>query len=342
MYQHAELVHWMSNKDTMKLIPAQVDIDLTNICNQDCFYCNNAEHRAQHPVQKKYTEYIELLDKLASWRSHSPNSYGSLHTITFTGGGEPTVLIGYERVVEHAIDLGFLVSIITNGSNIHKLIENVHPDKIKKISWIGIDIDAGDEITYEKIRRSLTKNSLFNKVMENSRALVNIGATVDFKFLLNEHNDNRDVLEQTFIRCKEIGVRMLYIRPIISNNAAYVYKQETLDLINELKLKYDVSVRINFDRAAERNYTRCHQMFQFPVMCATGDIVVCCENKGNPNFSIGRWDEDDFRDIWLSTRHWDVYNKTNTKLCLPCRPNKSNNQIQKIINDPSLLESLNT
>ena len=40
MYQHAELVHWMKNKDTHAILPLQVDIDLTNICNQDCFYCN--------------------------------------------------------------------------------------------------------------------------------------------------------------------------------------------------------------------------------------------------------------------------------------------------------------
>jgi len=111
MYHTAELVHWMQNKDSKILLPAQVDIDLTNICNQDCYYCNSAEHRAAAPVQKKYIEYIKLLDKLASWRSHSPNSYGTTHTITYPGGGEPTVLSGYEHVIEHTIDHGFLTSI---------------------------------------------------------------------------------------------------------------------------------------------------------------------------------------------------------------------------------------
>ena len=71
MYQHAEIVHWMKNKDRIAILPAQVDIDLTNICNQDCFYCNSAEHRASRPIQKKYYEYIELLDKLVSWRAHT-------------------------------------------------------------------------------------------------------------------------------------------------------------------------------------------------------------------------------------------------------------------------------
>ena len=123
-YQSAEIVHWFKNRDTHAIIPAQVDIDLTNICNQDCFYCNSQVHRANRPVQKNYQEYITLLDKLASWRSHSPCSYGTLHAITYPGGGEPTLLPGYEQVLEHTIDLGFLTSITTNGSKLNKLIDN--------------------------------------------------------------------------------------------------------------------------------------------------------------------------------------------------------------------------
>ena len=146
MYQFAELVHWMKNKDSMKLLPAQVDIDLTNVCNQDCFYCNSAEFRKQKPVQKKYTEYISLLDKLASWRAHRPSSYGTTHTITYPGGGEPTVLTGYEHVIEHTIDHGFLTSITTNGSNLDKLLDSIVVEKLRKIAWIGIDIDAGTQI----------------------------------------------------------------------------------------------------------------------------------------------------------------------------------------------------
>ena len=52
MYHHAELVHWIQNQSTKKILPAQVDIDLTNICNQDCYYCNSAEFRKLQPVQK--------------------------------------------------------------------------------------------------------------------------------------------------------------------------------------------------------------------------------------------------------------------------------------------------
>jgi MoaA/NifB/PqqE/SkfB family radical SAM enzyme len=205
MYQHAELVHWMQNKESMILLPAQVDIDLTNVCNQDCYYCNSAEFRRAEPVQKKYQEYIALLDRLAGWRAHSPKSYGTTHTITYPGGGEPSVLTGFEKVIEHTIDLGFLTSITTNGSYLDKLLNNIVVEKLKKIAWIGIDIDAGTEELYEQIRRSLTKESLFDKMANNARDLIGAGVNVDFKCLINPLNDNPQALEDLFRFVKQCG-----------------------------------------------------------------------------------------------------------------------------------------
>lgn len=342
MYRHAELVHWLLNKDTHAIIPQQVDIDLTNICNQDCFYCNSAEHRRTAPVQKHYTEYIRLLDQLAAWREHTPKSFGTLHTITYPGGGEPTLLPEYERVIEHTIDLGFLTSLTTNGTQLEPLIENVSVSKLQRMAWVGIDIDAGTEDLYETIRRSIPKRSPFERVMRNAQDLVRLGVHVDFKVLLNEYNNNRQAIEDIFAKSKEVGVRMLYFRPAIVNGQAYPWGDAEWEMIYNLSDHYKVEVKFNTSKTEERNYNRCHQMFQFPVFCADGYIYTCCDNKGNPAFALGRWDEADFRDLWLNQRHCDIYNSVNTKLCPPCRPNKHNIEIQKIINDDSLLEHLYT
>lgn len=342
MYRHAEVVHWMHNKETHAIIPQQVDIDLTNICNQDCFYCNSAEHRRSSPVQKHYTEYIKLLDKLATWREHTPKSFGTLHTITYPGGGEPTLLPEYERVIEHTIDLGFLTSLTTNGTQLEPLIENVSVSKLQRMAWVGIDIDAGTEDLYETIRRSIPKRSPFERVMRNAQDLVRLGVHVDFKVLLNEYNNNRQAIEDVFVKSKEVGVRMLYFRPAIVDGRAYPWGDSEWEMIYDLSGQYGVEVKFNTSKTEERNYNRCHQMFQFPVFCADGYIYTCCDNKGNQNFALGKWDQADFRDLWLSEKHFNIYNNINTKLCPPCRPNKHNIDIQKIINDNSLLEELYT
>jgi len=340
MYQYAELVHWMKNQDTMKILPAQVDIDLTNVCNQDCYYCNSEEFRKNKPVQKKYTEYINLLNKLASWRAHTPNSYGTTHTITYPGGGEPTVLIGYEHVIEHTIDLGFLCSITTNGSNLDRLLNSIVVEKLKKIAWIGIDIDAGTEDLYEKIRHSLTAKSLFNRVINNAQNLISVGVNVDFKCLINPLNDNYEAMHDLFKTVKQVNGRGLYFRPAIINGNAHVITNEMLDMLQRLSVEFNLPHYVNMNKIRPRNYKKCHQMFHFPVFCADGKIYICCENKGNPQFELGNWDTGDFRDLWLGEQHQDIYNKTNVSLCQPCRPNINNIQIQNILDNPKSIEVL--
>lgn len=340
MYQYAELAHWFQNQDSMKILPAQVDIDLTNVCNQDCYYCNSAEFRAAEPVQKKYTEYITLLDKLSTWRSHSPRSYGTTHTITYPGGGEPTVLIGYEHVIEHTIDLGFLASITTNGSNLDKLLDSVPVNKLRKLGWVGVDMDAGTQDLYEKIRRSLTRVSLFDSVVKNATELVQAGVNVDLKILLSEHNDNPQALQDIFILAKKIGVRMILFRPVIVDNTAYLITVQTQETILKLGQEFGVASRVNMNKYLPRNYKRCHQMFQFPIFSANGKIYVCCENKGNPSFELGAWDSGDFRDLWLGPRHMEIYEKTRVEFCQPCRPNINNIRIQDILNKPETIETL--
>jgi sulfatase maturation enzyme AslB (radical SAM superfamily) len=339
MYQYTELVHWMGNNDSMKLLPAHMDIDLTNVCNQDCYYCNSADFRRDRPVQKKYTEYIGLLDKIAGWRAHSPKSYGTTHTITYPGGGEPTILTGYEHVVEHGIDLGFLSSITTNGTNLDKLL-NVSVEKIRKLAWVGIDIDAGSEALYEQIRRSLTAKSPFGRVMENARDLIDVGVNVDFKILINPYNDNEEAINDIFKSVKNVNGRMLHFRPVVTNGATHTISEQVVNLLEKYSLEYGIKYELNVNRNIPRNYKKCHQMFHFPVFCADGKIYVCCEGKGNPQFELCNWDSGDFRDVWLTKRHYEIYDKTRVEFCAPCRPNISNVKIQNILNDPKKIEEL--
>ena len=338
--QSLSLVHWLKHMPDKIFIPASVDIDLTNICNQDCFYCNSAEHRAQAPGGPSWHTYIDLLNKLATWRSHSPNSVGGLHTVTYPGGGEPTLLKGFEHVIEHTIDLGFLTALTTNGYRLDQLYKHVSHDKLRKMAWIGIDIDAGSKKLYEQIRRTKMSRSIFNRVIDNARQLIAIGVNVDFKVLLCEYNLNQSAIHDIFRLSAEVGARLLYFRPAIINGQATVVTEETRSLIEKLSLEFNQPVKLNSTKTQPRNYSRCHQMYQFPVFCADGHIYLCCDNKGNHKFSLGRWDTGDFRDLWQSQTHHNIYNSINTHLCQPCRPNQANIDIQNVINDPKRLESL--
>lgn len=337
MYQYAELVHWMKKKAQV-LIPASVDIDLTNLCNQDCYYCESAEFRSRSPSSKSKENYLDLLDKLATWRAHSPDSMGSLHTVCFSGGGEPTLFKGYEEVIAASIQHNFQTSLITNGANLEKLFNNIDYAILKDMAWIGVDIDAGNEATYEKIRKTKGK-TIFTKVITNITRLVEIGVNVDLKILINEYNSSESELTDIFELAQKLKVRSVYIRPTVLNNIPFDYRP-MLTVINHLANRYSVTVKTNLKKFEERTYNRCHQMYQFLIFCPDGRMYTCCENKGNPTFAIGEWTTNDFRDLWLSKQHHSIYNGVNTKLCAPCRSHNHNLAIQQVINNPNLLDTL--
>lgn len=339
--RYAELVHWMSIKDQKYFIPAGADIDLTNICNQDCFYCSTADFRKANPLQLPYEDYIALITQLATWRSYEPNSIGTFSTVTFSGGGEPTLLKGYENVIEHTVDMDLLPSLITNASHLHKLIDNVSATKIQKLLYIGIDIDAGTQDLYEAIRRSIPTNGLFDQVVDNIKAISQISNNVDLKIVLSEMNSSNEALHDIFKLVSQTQVRQVYFRPLYNVATHYVFPIiDYIEKLEQLGKQYNVRVKINSNRFLPRNYSRCHQMYLFPVFCPDGKIYACCENKGNPQFAIGEWQGRDFRESWLAQRQTEVYNNTNTHLCHPCRSNNHNIEIQNIIDNPESMERL--
>jgi hypothetical protein len=147
-------------------------------------------------------------------------------------------------------------------------------------------------------------------------------------------------MNDLFVLVKRVGGRKIYFRPVIVNNQAYLITEETIALIAKLSDQYQVPYHVNTNKTLPRNYKKCHQMFQFPVFCADGKVYVCCEGKGNPQFELANWDTGDFRDSWLNTRHYEIYHRTRVEFCQPCRPNISNIQIQKALDNPETLETL--
>ena len=337
---YTDLSNYLCGKTTLPVLPTSIDIDMTNVCNQDCFYCNSAEFRANFLDTPPKQKYIDLINKLADWRSYTPLSTGTVRNINFTGGGEPTVHPHYHEIIEHALSRNFLVTLITNGSKLDKLAKHLSPEQAKRIIWIGVDIDSAVEKTYEDIRRSLTTFDMLPRVKENIKLAVAAGINVDIKGLLMEHNTTDEEITAMFNMVKETGARKLHIRPMLNleTNKVFEVTDELKQKIQSVSQLTGVKYNLPENRKEPRTYTKCHQMFLYTTFNANGDVNVCCEGRGNNKFVIGNWLQDDVRDIWMNDRHMEVYNSVNTTLCAPCKPNKINNIIQKDLDDDSLLE----
>ena len=338
MYE--DLSNYLCGVTSLPVLPSAIDIDLTNVCNQDCFYCNSADFRAEFLTTPNKDKFITLIDQLAEWRQHTPFSTGTVRSINFTGGGEPTVHPKYHEIIEYAIDKGFLVTLITNGSKLDKLARHLTPEKAKKIIWVGVDVDSGVASTYEEIRKSLTTYDLLPRVKKNITLAVNAKMKVDLKALLMEQNTTEEELYGLFNLVKDTGARQLHIRPLYDLETKKIFEvtEQLKQKINEIANVTGVKYNLPENRKESRTYTKCHQMFLYTIMAANGDINVCCESRGDRTFTIGNWMREDIRDIWMKDRHMEVYNSINTMQCPPCKPNKINNIIQKDLEESALLE----
>ena len=112
MIEYNQIENFLAGKTTSGPMPSRVDIDLTNVCNQDCFYCNSAEFREKFLVSGPTPFYYRLIDQLYAWKETNPNHTGGINEVVFTGGGEPTVHKDYHKIVEYCIDKNFKVMLV--------------------------------------------------------------------------------------------------------------------------------------------------------------------------------------------------------------------------------------
>jgi len=136
-----------------QVVPAQVQLILSDLCNQDCHFCAYrssvgfsteqfaGEHGEKNPNRKIPTrKAIEILDDCA---------FLGVKAIQFTGGGEPTVHSDHLVLFEYAQNLGLETSLVTNGVLLRDGWEYVLP----KMKWVRISIDAGSAKEYAAVRR---------------------------------------------------------------------------------------------------------------------------------------------------------------------------------------------
>lgn len=334
MDQYQLVSRWIQGNVPGKLLPWQIDLDTTNICNQACYYCNTEQFRNELPVYQPIEKYFQLIDRLHLWRAYDSNVVGTLSNVIFSGGGEPTLLPGYEQLLEDVIDKGYVAAINTNGTKLHKVL-SISPDKLKQMAYIGLDIDSGNPDTYELIRKSKMTESPFLRIKETAKELGALGVPLDIKALLMPENTSQLEINSIFEYAKDVNARSVHLRPMVLNGDSFYLNEEVAVRVKTASEFYKIKADVSLGRYDKRLYKKCHQMFLFPSFCADGNIYLCCEYKGREDTKLGSWVDGDFRDMWCSQKHKDIYTKFLTTFCKPCRPNTTNNKIQNALDDRS-------
>ncbi|MBC8207969.1 MAG: radical SAM protein [Desulfobulbaceae bacterium] len=164
-------------------------------CNLSCQHCyiNPAQHGTKTLDRETMAAWIELFAR--------PGTPSNLIFL----GGEPTMHPDLAFGIERAKDLGFAVTVDSNGYLFHDLLERTSPDLL---DYLSFSLDGPDAAVNDPLRGE----GVFEVCTTNLRRAVAMGYGVSVIYTVSSRNI--DHLERMIPLLDELGVRRFFIQVI--------------------------------------------------------------------------------------------------------------------------------
>jgi len=273
--------------------------------------------------------------------------------IIFTGGGEPFLFKGLEKLVAHVTQRGCDSVVYTNGNAVSE--KRIYETLEASPKLVRVSLNCGTEKIYDEFHRPLSKGALQRtlKTIETlaKSSLKNKKTEIGIGVIMNKVNT--EDLTETANRIREItdktkgGISFVVYRPCFDN---YCNNQVTTDLLDkayetvETKVKdilkntdvKVVNVKCRYDalKRNTRNYTKCRGMGLYAEVSPSGKLFSCCDRNLNPKYELGDLTENSLDEIWKSEKREKVIDFVNSRACAVCppgcKPHETNRQFEQI------------
>lgn len=330
-----------------QVVPAQVQLILSDLCNQDCHFCAyrmsggfSSEQFAGVDGEKNPNRMIptvkakEILDDCASL---------GVGAVQFTGGGEPTVHPDHLAIFEHAQYLGLDTALVTNGVLFRPGWERA----LRKMSWVRVSIDASNAEEYSKVRR--VKPEFYERALANVTALAEEIAAYGSSCVLGVGyvitRENWTHLVDGVSRLRDTGAHNVRLSAMFSTQGADYYagigKDISIEIDKVKKLatdRFDV-VDLYGDRIRDLvqhapDYDLCgYQQFNTYI---GGNLRVyrCCTTSYTKHGEVGDLSGQRLSSWFYSQQKHDAYANFNARSCETCQFNNQNRVINFLTGDP--------
>jgi MoaA/NifB/PqqE/SkfB family radical SAM enzyme len=296
--------------------PARIYFELTRKCNLRCKSCfNESSNALSNELSTK--EILSILDQL--------NELGTFE-IRFTGG-EPTSRNDFFEIIKYAKELGFYISMGTNGVYPEGLIEKVTDSGV---DWFIVSVDGSRE-TNDFVRGA----GSFDRMLSSIKFFSKKGKRVRLNTVIGKHN----IQDVKFLAdlADEVGAEGLNLIPLRPYGRGAIYlndkmlsQQEFYSLIrtiNELRKNHKVKIVTTIDLLNKGNLANqdlivkkektCAAGVEAAVISPLGEIYGCSyspasdkddsDKKGKDIFVAGNLRKDKLEDIWLDSSRWTVF-----------------------------------
>jgi len=241
--------------------PVNVEIAPTNRCNAKCPWCFYvASEYKQHHTD-------EELDEAVLGRFLLEAKDAGVQTITWTGGGDPSVYSHIDAAVDLAHTLKFKQGMFTNA---YKRI--ARPDML---DWIRVTVTEKFVIT--------------KHVAEYAKA-----TKVGVNFNLCAENETK--LPEMVKAARDAGVAYFQVRPALADREDLQKPVERPDWLMDFDTQEFRIVLTDYkwdDYLKPHGYDVCLGHTFVPFMWYNGDFAVCAYHFGKPEFTFGN-----IRDGW--------------------------------------------
>lgn len=251
--------------------PNRIYLELTQMCTLSCAMCYKAAGK-QAQGELDTDEMKELIGHLAII---------GFHELRLTGG-EPTMRSDFLQILDHALALGFYVSLGTNGVWPDHLVEQILPRPIGRflISLKGI----------RPINDALRGEGAFDQALRTIDRLVAAGKSVRINTILSRSTGKH--LPELAALCKAHGIRCMAVippRPVGRANGTsfgrempgHAEMEKVARMIESLAQQY--AVEIGFQYALYRRITsgqRSAPVIRKVVSCPAGREAVFISPDG--------------------------------------------------------------
>ena len=324
-----------SNVDPENLFPTSVELHWTSNCNYDCIHCSYGSRRLSKGfLSKKITSC--LIDNLIEI---------GCKAVYLSGGGEPTVMKGWDQYSKKLIQSGVEVALITNGV----ALNDIFSDTLSSMNYIAASIYSTHESRYKEITGSRFFKEQFGlpKKIKKSNSSVIIGA----RCVLNKINFDEvyDIYKMAinsgfdyviFIpavdyegRGEELGQKLIESIKENIQNSLDSFDHSRTNVLSLLQKGISYYNRNHYLETIPKKSEGCKviQMRSSAFVNYNGGVYLCQPDIGNNELEIGNLNDSTFKQIWNSDKHHKVikklHNRWNQGLCGNCRSIAFNQKI---------------
>lgn len=292
--------------------PINIEIDLSNRCSLGCEWCHFAYTHTRGPLAGKVDTPNgripggDLMDyELAKSIIVQAHEFG-VRSITWTGGGEPTLHPRFDDIVTFAHRHGMPQGLYTNGVHIT-------PERaalLKRVTaWVYVSLDEFEAEMY-KASKGVDKFDAACQGVKSLSACDGV-ATVGVGFLLHKYN-YLDIGDMAQLGIVELGADYVQFRPTVaysqqSPNQKADYPFWIDELLDTPQVSFfEGNERVLFDRERfemyrdwnGRPYSTCHWTQVQTVITPNGKVWSCVNKREHAGALLGDLTHETLADVW--------------------------------------------